>query len=57
MGFFGYARVLGLRRAAPGRFLAAMNDFKDILGRWDFPKGFFDYARILVLRRAALGQF
>ena len=35
-GFFGYARVLGLRRTALGQFKAAINDFKGILIRWDF---------------------
>ena len=55
MGFFGYARVPGLRRADIGRFWTVINDFRGILGRWNFPKWFFGYALGLSVQRAALG--
>ena len=56
-GFFGYARVLGSRMAALGRFYSKIYDFRSILGPWDFPKGFFGYILVSGHRRAALGRF
>ena len=35
---------------------AANNDFRGIVGPWEFPKGFFRYAQAVGLRRAALGR-
>ena len=45
-GFLGYARVLGLQRAASGRFEGAINDLRGILGRWNFFKQFFGNKRV-----------